>query len=150
MASHVHTDHSHGHGNAARTYTLVLAALVVLTVVTVAASRIDFGTFNVIIALVIATVKGSLVALFFMHLRYDKPMNAIIFLISLAFLALFLISCLTDYETRWSVQPTNLRPPSGAPAGPLTQPAVPGSPAPVSPAVGSGQAPAPPAAQPSH
>ena len=35
-------------------------------------------------------------ALFFMHLRWDKPMNAIIFCSTLFFLGLFLIGCYTD------------------------------------------------------
>ena len=58
-----------------------LRALLVLTVVTVGASTIDFGSgmTNVIIAMLIASIKASLVALFFMHLRWDKPINAIIF-----------------------------------------------------------------------
>lgn len=131
MATHSHT-HAEGHGNPVRTYSAVLGALLVLTVVTVAASRVDFGSLNVTIALAIATVKASLVALYFMHLRYDKPMNAIIFVISLFFLALFLGGCLTDVESRWDVQPTNLKapgttPPAGIAAPAATAPAQPSS-----------------------
>ena len=131
MATHSHS-HAEGHGNAVRTYSVVLTALLVLTVITVAASRVDFGSLNVTIALAIATVKASLVALYFMHLRYDKPMNAIIFVISLFFLGLFLAGCLTDVESRWDVQPTNLKvlgapAPAGGTAAPA--PAVPAQPA---------------------
>ena len=46
--------------------------------------------------MLIASVKASLVALFFMHLRWDKPVNAVIFCSTLFFLGLFLIGAYTD------------------------------------------------------
>ena len=54
-------------------------------------------------------VKASLVALFFMHLRWEKPMNAIIFCSTLFFLGLFLIGCYTDTVSRPHLEPTNLK-----------------------------------------
>jgi cytochrome c oxidase subunit 4 len=89
----------------------VLGGLLVLTIITVAASTIDWGSAmtNVIIAMLIASIKASLVALFFMHLRWDKPMNAIIFCCSLFFLGLFLIGCYTDNVSRPMLEPTNLK-----------------------------------------
>lgn len=74
----------------------VFAALIVLTAATVAATRIDLGVWNLWIALGIATVKAALVALYFMHLRYDHPLNALIFVTALVFLALFLSLTLLD------------------------------------------------------
>ena len=61
-------------------YLRVLIALLVLTGITVGASYIHFGSSaaNVVVALTIATIKGTLVALFFMHLLHDKPVNAVI------------------------------------------------------------------------
>ena len=50
--------------------------------------------------MMIATVKATLVILYFMHLRHDKPMNALVFVTGLVFLAVFLILCLIDVETR--------------------------------------------------
>jgi cytochrome c oxidase subunit 4 len=90
-----------------RTYALVLAVLLALTATTVTVAGIHFSTpaINVVVALGIASVKASLVALFFMHLLHDKPMNALIFTAGLAFLAIFLILCLIDVETRMPVQP---------------------------------------------
>jgi cytochrome c oxidase subunit 4 len=76
----------------------VWGALMVLTVLTVVVTRFDFGPFNLWVALVIAVVKASLVALYFMHLRWDRPMNAVVFLASLAFVALFVGGALTDTE----------------------------------------------------
>jgi cytochrome c oxidase subunit 4 len=48
------------------------------------------------VALGIAAVKGSLVALYFMHMRYERPFNAIVFVLSLAFVALLIGVSLMD------------------------------------------------------
>lgn len=151
---------SHAHAHAApgpKTYSAVLAALLVLTVITVAAAGVNFGEWNIVIALLIASVKGSLVALFFMHLRHDK-FNAVIFVFGLFFLAIFLIFTLFDISTRKSVLPGNLKAPiiefPGAPLNKPVQPstgtalqdtpaAAPGAPASASPGT-----PAPAPAQP--
>jgi cytochrome c oxidase subunit 4 len=74
----------------------VFAALAVLTVVTVASTSIDLGSGNFWIAMGIATAKAALVALYFMHLRYDRPVYALIFLTGLVMLTLFLALTITD------------------------------------------------------
>jgi cytochrome c oxidase subunit IV len=111
--THDHGKHIHG---GPKVYGAVLAGLLVLTVITVLASTIDWGggMTNVIIAMIIASIKGSLVALFFMHLRWDKPMTSIIFCSTLFFLGLFLIGCYTDQTARPMLEPTNLKAPVGA------------------------------------
>ena len=58
-------------------YLRILILLLILTGITVGASYIDFGSGNVAIALFIASIKAILVALFFMHLKDDKPVNGI-------------------------------------------------------------------------
>ena len=56
-----------------KAYIGVFAALAVLTVVTVAISRVHFsGSGNIVVALVIAAFKASLVAAIFMHLKWEK------------------------------------------------------------------------------
>ncbi len=99
---------SHSFASETRTYALVLAALLGLTAVTVAAAGVHFGheALNVIIALGIASAKAALVALFFMHLRHEKPMNALVFVTGLVFLAVFLALCIVDVETRPPVAPS--------------------------------------------
>ena len=92
----------HEHATSARTYRKILAALMALTVLTVLAASVNFGAANAVIALAIATVKASLVALFFMHLRHDKPMNAVIFTAGLAILATFLMFAYLDEGARAS------------------------------------------------
>jgi cytochrome c oxidase subunit 4 len=116
----------------ARNYLITLITLLVLTLITVGASYIDFGQGNVVIALAIATVKATLVALFFMHLAHDKPVNGLIAVAGFIFLGLFLLFDLIDVTTRRDPNPQNLHPaivqtappaaapaasPAGAPAG---------------------------------
>ena len=95
------------------------------------------GMANVIIAMLIASIKASLVALFFMHLRWDKPMTGIIFCSTLFFLGLFLIGCYTDQVARPWPEPTNLKPPVVKPGAGATTPGAP-------PPVGTAPAPAAP------
>ena len=58
-----------------RGYLMVFGALLVLTLVTVGVSNLDLPEFEtVIVALIIATTKASLVAMFLMHLRGERPM----------------------------------------------------------------------------
>jgi len=77
----------------------VFVALMILTFLTVAATWFDMGRWNVWIALIIATVKASLVVLYFMHLRYDHPFNAVVFLSALLTLLLFISLALLDSTT---------------------------------------------------
>jgi cytochrome c oxidase subunit IV len=74
----------------------VFAALIFFTVITVAATWLDMGPWSLILAMAIATVKASLVVLYFMHLRYDSGFNALIFIAALVFMALFISICLLD------------------------------------------------------
>lgn len=66
----------------------VLLVLLGLTYVTVHAIDFDLGRLNILIALAIATIKAVLVALYFMHLRWDRPFNAVVLLSALFFVAL--------------------------------------------------------------
>ena len=125
-----HTEHALDPKAEAKTYTLTLALLLMLTAITVGASYIQFGSLNVVIALGIATIKASLVALFFMHLRHDKPVNAVIACAGFLFLGLFLLFTFLDVDTRDPLQPVNLKavvPATATPAAaaPAATPAAP-------------------------
>ncbi len=87
-----------GHVVPAKLLVGVLLALLVLTVVTVAVSYIHLGPFNLAVALVIAMIKALLVATFFMHLRWDKPFNAVVFAATLFFLGIFIGFCVLDTQ----------------------------------------------------
>lgn len=125
------THKAHTHEDGAGVYVKTLVALLVLTAITFGASYIDFGSGNVVIALFIATIKASIVALFFMHLRHERPVNSIIALAGFLFLGIFLMFCFMDQDTRRDPKPYNLPPPA------LNQP--PGA---VAPAAGAAPAPA--------
>ena len=80
---HGHDDHAHhGHDNSPeaikkeiRKYLMVLGALAVLTLVTVAISSLQLKTGQAIaLGLAVATIKGSLVAAFFMHLISERKL----------------------------------------------------------------------------
>jgi cytochrome c oxidase subunit 4 len=81
-------------------YLATWGTLMVLTVITVAASYLDLGSLNLVIALFIATVKACVVALMFMHLRYDHKFHGIIFSFSVIFLGIFIAFTMFDTEAR--------------------------------------------------
>ena len=99
MASNAKT-HSHHHILPLRVYLGVFAGLLVLTAVTVAVSFMHFGAFNLVVAMFIAAIKASLVAMFFMHLKYDNKLYLAVFLIAIAFLAVFIIFTMFDTMER--------------------------------------------------
>jgi cytochrome c oxidase subunit IV len=75
----------------------VWLALMVLTVITVAVTSVDLGSrINLIVAMTIATIKAGLVATYFMHLRWDRPFNILVFVGSLLFVSLFISMTLFD------------------------------------------------------
>ncbi len=76
----------------------VFFALLLLTVATVYQSTFSLGNLEVWMSLAIATVKAGLVIAFFMHLLWDKPLNAIIIFSSLIFVALFLGFTMMDAQ----------------------------------------------------
>jgi len=89
--AHGHDDHGLAHTMPLPLLFGVLGALLALTIATVAVTSIDLGAQgNLIVAMVIATVKAALVCVFFMHLLWDKKFNAILFLTSVLLLILFL------------------------------------------------------------
>ena len=82
------SDHSLEMAKHVRGYLIVGAALLIGTLLTVWASYIDLGhSWNIVLALIIATAKASLVALFFMHLISERTL---IYLI-LGFTAVFFV-----------------------------------------------------------
>ncbi|MGE5285106.1 MAG: cytochrome C oxidase subunit IV family protein [Actinomycetota bacterium] len=85
---------------ARRAYFIVYAALIVLTVVTVLVSYVNLGLLNVVVALLIASVKASLVALFFMHLKSEDRLVWGFALVPIAFLALIILGTLVDTMLR--------------------------------------------------
>lgn len=107
-ASHAHDEHGHHDGphvTPLPIYFAVFGALLVLTVVTVWIAQFDFGAANTAIAMLVATVKATLVAAIFMHLLYDDRMNVLAFVFGLLFVSLFFIFTMLDVFTRKHIDP---------------------------------------------
>ena len=75
---------------------VVWVALMFGTWLTVSASTVDLGFLNIWVGLAIATAKAVLVALYYMHLRWDKPFNAFVFISAFFFLFLFIGFAMMD------------------------------------------------------
>jgi cytochrome c oxidase subunit IV len=91
------------HVIAKRVYFGVFAALISLTILTTAAAYVDLGAMNTVVALVIAVCKGSLVVLFFMHLKYQPGLTRVTLLAALLWLVILIGITMSDVFTRhWS------------------------------------------------
>jgi len=96
----VNPEHADHHIVTPVVYAMVFAALLIGTVLTVVAARVDLGVFNPIIALGIACTKAVIVILFFMHVKYQSKLVKLT-VISGFFTFLVLITMtLTDYISR--------------------------------------------------
>jgi cytochrome c oxidase subunit 4 len=96
MAQHEeHTTHSQGF------YLAIGITLLVLTGTTVGAAFVNLGPFNPVVALLIATVKATLVVLFFMHVKgASEKLTGAVVVSGFFFLAILLSLSLADYLTR--------------------------------------------------
>lgn len=78
----------------------VFATLLALTGLTVAISFVDLGAFNTVAALSIAVIKGLLVLLYFMHLRWSSRLTWIFFAAGLFWLFLLIGGTMDEILTR--------------------------------------------------
>ena len=88
----------------AKTYFLIYGALILLTVLTVAASLLELGAVAIYVAMAVAIIKASLVVSYFMHLKFDARFNSLVFLSSLLFLVIFFSLTMIDLGTRGYMQ----------------------------------------------
>ena len=82
-----------------RTYLIIAATLLFLSGVTVWVSYVDLGALNIVVAMLVATLKASLVAFFFMHLLWDDKKNLEMFFMSLMFFGFFV--CISLFVTEF-------------------------------------------------
>ncbi len=121
MASTTHDDHHDDHGIAHTASVKVLlgtgGSLLFLTIVTVLATKVDFGAnINLALAMFIAVIKATLVVLFFMHLKYDKIFHTVVFASAILAASLFVGFTLMDSG---QYQQTNIWNPEHPPAAPF-------------------------------
>jgi len=103
-----HADHiGHApahHRSSLLSYFVIFFALMILTILTVAVSRVDLGTLNTTVAMVIAIIKASLVILWFMHVIHSPRMTWIVVISSFLWLGVLFVLTFADYLTRgWSL-----------------------------------------------
>jgi len=117
--AHGHKDHGHVIVSSA-TLRLVLLALLFFTLLTVGAAQFEgwisevFNVaipnwFNVAVCLTIASIKTILVVLFFMQLKFDNPLNSMIFIFTIVTVAFFLGFTMLDLGNRDTLDPIKAR-----------------------------------------
>jgi cytochrome c oxidase subunit 4 len=92
-----------GHISSVKLYILIGVTLLILTGLTVKVSTIPLGPWNAIAALIFASAKALLVALFFMHLLYDKKIYAVVVSTALVMLGIMLALTMADVLRRGDI-----------------------------------------------
>ena len=83
-----------------RVYIYVLLALLILTAISVAVTQIELGALTVTVALLLATIKSSLVLVYFMHLKFDNRFFAIMVTGVIILIAIVIFITFLDYLFR--------------------------------------------------
>lgn len=81
-------------------YAAICGTLLLLTFLTWWIAQVDLGRWNIVVALGIAFCKATLVALFFMHLRYSSRRTQVVVIAGLLWLGILLLLTMSDYFTR--------------------------------------------------
>jgi len=134
--SHAHAGHHghHGHDDGPghvldrKVYNRVFVMLLVLTVITVAVSRVDFGVLNMVVAMVVASIKAGIVALFFMHLKYEDKLTWMFAFFPILLLFTLIGGVFTDNPLRATPEPVEVvdtLKKGEAPTAPAAAPAAP-------------------------
>lgn len=99
MSAHVHIPR-------VRTLVLVWLALICLTGMTTGVSYVELGWMNIVIALLIAVFKASLVAWIFMGVRHTTTLTKLFVVAGLVWLGILILLTFSDYSSRsWNYQP---------------------------------------------
>ena len=111
---------THAHIPKVSTLVLVWLALICLTGMTTGVSYVEMGWMNIVIALLIAVVKASLVVWIFMGVRYTTNLTKLFVVAGLVWLSILILLTASDYNTRhWTYQPEPWA--NGAGNGPATK-----------------------------
>lgn len=96
-----HTGH---HIVTPKVYFTIFGALMVFTALTVLVARYDlasiWGPLNIIVAMTVATIKATLVVLYFMHVKYSSRLTQVIVVAGLFWLVILLVLTIADYLVR--------------------------------------------------
>ncbi len=110
--AHAHDEHGdnyhvHAHIAPLRTYYIIFGLLIALTGLTVLAYNVRLGEWNLLVAVIIAAFKSSLVVTWFMHMKHEKMFNGLFFFGSFIFMGIFLFYTLNDTNYRGQVSEYN-------------------------------------------
>jgi cytochrome c oxidase subunit 4 len=83
-----------------RSYVLIWLTLIILTFTTWGVAYIDMGPFNIVVALVIAAFKMSLVIYFFMHVKFNDALTRLFVGAGFVWLLIMIALTLADYNSR--------------------------------------------------
>lgn len=99
MDAHAHAAHDDIRSHV-KTYYMIFGALMVLTIITVGVSYLELSTpMAITVALIVATIKGSLVALYFMHLLHErKVIYWVLALTVIFFIFMMFVPLLTNLD----------------------------------------------------
>ena len=96
-----------GHIVSKKFYVVIFTALIGFTALTTGVAFIDLGKWNTVAALAIAVCKASLVALFFMHLRWSSGLMRMVLLAAFLWFGILITLTLSDEFTRqWTPVPS--------------------------------------------
>ena len=104
-------DHAHGPGEvhahigSYKSYGTIFLALIFFTVLTVAVSYVHLGRANLLVAVLIASIKATLVCAFFMHLKDDTKFHTLIVIAAVTFIGVFFALTLNDVSFREHMDP---------------------------------------------
>lgn len=92
--------HHENHIVSPKIYAIIFGLLILCTALTVAASYLELGTFNAVVALGIAIFKATIVVLFFMHVKYSSRLTKLTVAAGFFTFIVLLTMTLTDYVSR--------------------------------------------------
>ena len=93
-----------------KSYVGIFLLLMVLTTVTVLVAYVNLGQLNKVVALGIATLKATLVILYFMHVKYSSRLTKVVIMSGFFFLIILLALTMVDYGSReWTPVPPRLQ-----------------------------------------
>jgi cytochrome c oxidase subunit IV len=105
MGGHGHSHSEVGHVIPVKVFTTVLTVLLVLTAITVAVARVDFGEMNIVVAMVVASIKAFLVVYYFMHGAHENKIVLTYVILPFVLLIILVGGTLMDDTTRIYPEP---------------------------------------------
>lgn len=96
----------HHHIMPMKVYNVVFISLLFLTAFTVLVAQFDFGPLNTFIAMAVATVKASLVGMYFMQLKYEDKTFTVCLLAGVFFLIVMFAFIAVDVGSRIPLEST--------------------------------------------